>query len=121
MIEVSTCLVLGAGASAPYGFPVGEKLMEDIIAKVATPNDKHWTALLQAGHDRRHLEDFVSTLRESGQESVDAFLAHHARFMDVGKAAIAATLIRYEGRDVLFAIASTSGFLSPRSFGAMCR
>ena len=43
MIEVPTCLVLGAGASAPYGFPVGETLMDDIIDKVATrPNGSGW-------------------------------------------------------------------------------
>ena len=47
MIEVPTCLVLGAGASAPYKFPVGEKLMEEIIDRVK-PNTKRWDALMKA-------------------------------------------------------------------------
>lgn len=103
MIEIPTCLVLGAGASAPYGFPVGEKLMKDIIERVAKPNDKLWKALIRSGQDRGHLEDFVSSFRESGQESIDAFLAHRPSFLEVGKAAIAATLIPYEkGGDALF-------------------
>ncbi len=49
MIEVSTCLVLGAGASVPYGFPVGDRLMEEIITTVATANDKRSNALRKAG------------------------------------------------------------------------
>ena len=77
--------------------------MDAIIDKVATPNSKPSVALIKAGHDRGHLEEFINTLSESGQESIDAFLAHHDRFMDVGKAAIAATLIRYESRGALFA------------------
>ncbi len=78
-------------------------LMKEIVDRVATPNNERREALIQAGYEREHLEDFVSTLRQSGQDSIDAFLAHYARFMDVGKAAIAATLIPYEkGGDVLF-------------------
>ena len=78
-------------------------LKKEIINRVAKPNDKRWKALIEAGQDRGHLEDFVNTLRESGQASIDAFLAHHAEFMEVGKAAIAAILIGRERRDALFA------------------
>ena len=31
MIERPTVLILGAGASKPYGFPTGEKLLRDIV------------------------------------------------------------------------------------------
>ena len=49
MIEQETVLILGAGASADYGFPLGKKLIEEIyifIKKDNTDRIKKALALL---------------------------------------------------------------------------
>lgn len=96
MITIPTCLVLGAGASAPYGFPTGAGLRKKILQRLSKPNDKVWNALIQAGIGGDLIETFSVEFEESQQESVDAFLAHRPDFHSVGKTAIAAVLIRYE-------------------------
>ena len=45
MITIPTCLVLGAGASVPYGFSAGRVLVEEIVANAAKPNHPLNTAL----------------------------------------------------------------------------
>ncbi|MCH7563465.1 MAG: SIR2 family protein [Gemmatimonadetes bacterium] len=75
---------------------MGDRLKERIISTVARANDKHSSALKQAGFDPGILKEFVDAFRESGQESIDAFLAHRPGFLEVGKAAIAAVMILYE-------------------------
>jgi len=93
MIETPTCLVLGAGASAPYGFPVGADLRNEIIGSVATPNNRVWNELTKSGYRREELSEFVAALNSSMLTSVDAFLAHRSEYSRVGKACLAATLL----------------------------
>ena len=45
MIAIPTCLILGAGASMPYGFPSGEELKWQIIDEAVTPNNNTGKAL----------------------------------------------------------------------------
>ena len=45
MITKSTVLVLGAGASKAYGFPIGQKLKED-ICELANSNDIIWKHII---------------------------------------------------------------------------
>jgi hypothetical protein len=47
------------------------------------------------------LKDFAAKLRDSGRDSVDAFLEHNPNFLDVGKPSIAATLIPHEDPDAI--------------------
>lgn len=103
MIETRTCLVLGAGASAPYGFPVGAALKRKIISELGKPNSPLWKLVVEhGGQDRNEVQAFVSAFRGSFQESVDAFLSHRLDHLDVGKLAIAAALVECENLDSLF-------------------
>lgn len=101
MISVPTVLVLGAGASAPFGYPVGSVLTEQIKSELRPnqPGQLHHE-LISAGFSADLLLKFRDELRYSQRASIDAFLEDwEADFMDVGKAAIAASLIRHEDRD----------------------
>jgi len=108
MITRKTVLVLGAGASADYGFPVGNVLKENIVGlDLADPKDgsrEHClrTAICSRGHDVEEFKNFQAALRMSGQPSVDSFLERRQEFMSVGLLAIASCLAPCEQTDRLF-------------------
>src|SRR6267378_303056 len=77
MIEKRTVLILGAGASMPYGFPSGSGL-------------------------RRHIIEYLDELLSADTTSIDVFLERRTEFVEIGKAAIAATLIPLESTRNLF-------------------
>lgn len=101
MIDQKIVLVLGAGASMPFGFPSGTELKTEITTKLVHRNPLH-SLLMEAGFESRHTEDFRTALLKSGKRSVDAFLEHRAEFLEVGKAATAITLLPFEREDLLF-------------------
>jgi hypothetical protein len=110
MIKQKVTLVLGAGASAPYGFPLGRKLMVDVINKLNTSNSGHdqgfSQVLLRLGFDGQLQSDFAAEMRWAKQSSIDAFVQERQEFLQIGKAAIAAALIPYENLDDLVSLES---------------
>lgn len=102
MITVPTVLVLGAGASAPYGFPSGSGLRDGVIDMLSNPQSSSFRQLRQMGFRSNLLADFGKALSYSGMSSVDAFLEHRREFIEVGKVAIAQALIPLESERNLF-------------------
>jgi hypothetical protein len=101
MIKQKVTLVLGAGASAPYGFPLGQNLMSEVIEKLIGESGGRSLHLIQLlkdlGFQRKQQEDFANALHDAKQTSIDAFLQERGvDFLDIGKACIAACLIPYE-------------------------
>lgn len=96
MISEDTVLILGAGASVDYGYPLGRNLMLNIC------NDLHHhsTHLFQLLHncDNRvnDIQQFCDDLRACNLPSIDAFLEKRPEFEKIGKIAIAASLIPHE-------------------------
>ena len=97
MIEIPTVLVLGAGASIPYGFPSGMGLYHDVvrIEPEAFPVEVSRFSRTRMFRTRRVLE-FRAELRDSGVKSVDTFLESRQEFQKVGKAAMACSLSGHE-------------------------
>jgi len=99
-----TVLVLGAGASAPYGFPSGEGLKDGIARLLLGQHPARGPLrgldlterLLAAGFSSEGLSRFGNTLASSQRFSIDAFLENRREFWDVGKAAIVASIARFE-------------------------
>ena len=60
MITEPTVLILGAGAAVDYGFPLGRKL-RDLVC--GTTRGGFSREIVDAGYDRKELEEFESTLR----------------------------------------------------------
>lgn len=99
-IKLPTVLILGAGASHPYGFPLGVEL-RDLICEQTT--DIRFTApLRQLGFEPDATKEFGQALQHSGFGSVDAFLETSPEFAAIGKTAIALTLLPLEQRAKLF-------------------
>ena len=86
MITKQTVLILGAGASHPYGFPLGRGLFD----KVVNDNSSNLLkSMSEAGFEPDELDKFRLELRRSLFQSVDAFLESTNGFMDIGKAVMA--------------------------------
>ncbi|MHC4558281.1 MAG: hypothetical protein ACYS80_13365 [Planctomycetota bacterium] len=101
MIKSNTVLVLGAGASAPFGFPTGQGLKDRVCDIILTPQ-KSEKILEPLGFKTEEIASFRSALLNCGRTSVDAFLEYREDLLDIGKVAIAAALLPFETTDRLF-------------------
>jgi hypothetical protein len=113
LIKTKTVFVLGAGASYPYGLPLGTELYQAVIDDFSANTDvKHADAVVKheflnaIGYSERHIQPFIQALRYSGLTSVDAFLERRAEFVEIGKAIIAIELLRRESSPKLWGGAS---------------
>lgn len=103
MITKPTTLILGAGASAPFGFPTGYTLLQKALGWGDVGDGKtNPTIFKWLGIDKQKLDSFRGALSRSGKKSVDSFLEHRPEFLDVGKAVIALELITCERERELF-------------------
>src|SRR6266516_3652067 len=107
MIKTPTVLVLGAGASYPYGFPTAKQLKELICEQFSssrTPPSQFLSCVNPEGS--KFTPEEFSTFRDaflkSGQPSVDAFLERRPEFLGVGKLAIAFCLMPFEREEKLY-------------------
>lgn len=98
MIKKSTVLVLGAGASMPYGLPSGSQLMNEILNGISSEGAYLFRRLQDLGNDSDEIASFHDNLLHSDQPSVDAFLEHWDEFLYIGKQAMAARLIPKESK-----------------------
>ena len=103
MIPKPTTLIIGAGASTPFGFPTGYTLLQKALVWGDVGNGKtNPTIFKWLGIDQQKLDSFRVALSRSGKKSVDSFLEHRPEFLDVGKAVIALELIQCEREHELF-------------------
>lgn len=93
MFTEKTVFILGAGASAPYGFPLGEGLVKDIVDGL-----KSASGLFECIRDdhRYPCDEFAGRLGVAN--SVDAFLEkdENEELRELGKLCIAAVLLPKE-------------------------
>jgi hypothetical protein len=103
MITTPTVLVLGAGASQPYGFPSAGELA-DLICKTFTSENSDGCRFFdsQANLTAGDFLRFREALLKSDSASVDAFLEYRQEFMSIGKLAIAYCLMPFEKEEKLF-------------------
>jgi hypothetical protein len=94
-----TALVLGAGASHPYGFPLSSRLKELIL------DDQDATLLAclkEKGHDQTIINRFKEALRYGNHGTIDLFLEHKTSLREVGAYFIAHVIARAEQHHILF-------------------
>ena len=100
MIKKPAVLILGAGASMNYGFPSGLQL-KAMICKAIQERKDIFSDLVQATNPD-HVEDFYNNFLLSSEFSIDAFLQHNTKYLEVGRRAIANVLLRKEKHEELF-------------------
>lgn len=98
MITTPTVFILGAGASAPYGFPVGAKLVEKIKSFFHKDALNIRNELIYAGvaDDEKIIDRFTENIRYLQDNSIDLFLSRHSEFVDIGKYLITKAIADYE-------------------------
>jgi hypothetical protein len=96
MIPRRTVLVLGAGASVPYGFPTGRGLLINVVRSLRNEGGTLQIILSALGFELGEIRTFAEELDRSMQPSVDAFIENRPEFMNIGKAAIVGTLVPSE-------------------------
>jgi hypothetical protein len=101
-VTVPTVFVLGAGASQPFGLPLGSELRQNIINRYTGDQGRVNILLNTTPFNKADTERFISTLRFSGLGSVDAFLERRPEFMDIGKAMMGIELLHGEAHDALW-------------------
>jgi hypothetical protein len=91
-----TVFILGAGASAVFGFPTGQGLCK-LVCEELRADGEYGSALRDnTAFGDEEINRFCRELLLSAQPSVDAFLEHRREFLDLGKAAMALILVRKE-------------------------
>lgn len=102
MFTEKTVLILGAGASAPYGFPSGEGLVSDVVSGLRTGDGLF--GCVRECYPRELSKEFADRLVFSGTTSIDSFLEsqENKEFLDLGKSSIAAALLPREDEKQLF-------------------
>jgi hypothetical protein len=92
-----TVLVLGAGASRPFGFPTGGELRGQLLHDLGEPMSHDLgNALVSCGFQPKDVQSFRNCFLQSQMLSIDAFLQRWPEFEIVGKNAIAAQILRFE-------------------------
>ena len=106
IFDPETVLVLGAGASAPYGFPVGDQLKSQIIDNISVingiPKQSNRKQFIEAGFSEDEIRDFQVDLVKSFPRTIDAFLEKRPDRRDIGAFAIAQALMPLEREEKLF-------------------
>lgn len=90
-----TVLVLGAGASYPYGFPLGEDLKKDLL--LALRSD-HVSAdqVKSLGCGDALIEKFKESLERSSHRTIDELLETKPKFRQIGAFLIASVIAGHE-------------------------
>jgi hypothetical protein len=103
MIKIPTVFIVGAGASKPYGFPIGRELVTLICNNLINDQSRYFKQLYDLErYNRSDILGFRNQLLYSGKGSVDAFLEHRKDCIQIGKYAIAQVLIEFEDSQQLF-------------------
>jgi hypothetical protein len=96
MIKHNTVLVLGAGASCPYGFPLGQTLIDKITREVSYYQSVLWQQLIQCSFESKFIKEFSDALNDSPLNSIDIFLETRPEFSKIGRTSIAISLLPCE-------------------------
>jgi hypothetical protein len=102
MLDVPTVFVLGAGASAPYEFPTGFELSEQMVRALQPGHPTFNDLRDMVGKAQQEITGFRDAFHHSGKNSVDAFLEHRTDLIPIGKLATAHMLISRESAAKLF-------------------
>jgi hypothetical protein len=99
MIRTPVVFVLGAGASAPYGFPSGYDLGEDVRKQVREGGSL--CHRLKEVVEPALVDAFPGEYRRGGFRSLDTFVAYRKEFRDLVTAAMIHALAPLEREDEL--------------------
>ena len=101
MISENTVLILGAGASKPYGYPTALELRREIINNLIPLLKKYSEdGNKSEGFDThpyiKKIQELINVFKYSSTNSIDLFLSRNKEYQDIGKQIITFLLANYE-------------------------
>jgi len=103
MIKENCVLILGAGASVPYGFPTGAGLKQIICNNFETMWEKFIWEKFQTPitddyiqEQKQLAKNFVNDFKKFDHDSIDLFLDIFKEYSDIGKIAIYLSILNAE-------------------------
>jgi hypothetical protein len=102
LITQPTVFVIGAGASQPFGLPLGGELRVNILDRYNRDEGRALVLTNTTPFGRGQIDHFVNALRFSGLSSVDSFLERRPEFMEIGKAMMGIELLHGEEHEQLW-------------------
>jgi hypothetical protein len=103
MITDEVVVIIGAGASKPYGFPTGYTLFRELPSVIRDiTNVDDWRALAVHPQASRNIQEnakeFAEAISGLKSQSIDEYLNKNTRFDEIGRVAIAGCIQYYEER-----------------------
>ena len=83
-----TTLILGAGASQPYGFPLGADLKAKVLSMAMTQTVVK-VLVERAGFPEKLIQEFIEIFRANTSGTIDEFLERKSKYRDLGAHLIA--------------------------------
>jgi len=99
ILKEKTVFILGAGASSPFGFPLGPGLKK-LIKSSASGLSGSLTKVFE--YNDNLINQFVKTLNYAVYPTIDIFLENKPRFRGLGSACIAHIIMSHEREHKLF-------------------
>lgn len=101
MISDNTVLILGAGASKPYGYPTALELRKEIIYDLLPMLKKYANENKKVTDFDSHpfvlkIKNLIEVFNKSSTSSIDLFLSRNKDFYDFGKQIITLLLANHE-------------------------
>jgi len=92
VIRKPTVLILGAGASKPYGYALGKDLVAQILTRTKPEHGELWPVITNDAYPAELVNEFRDSLKASKPASVDDFLEANPEFRELGRVCISAAL-----------------------------
>src|SRR5258708_21944643 len=118
MIVNPTVLILGAGASAPFGYPTGINLVSELVSQLRTSGTPMLNLMASQGYPVEASQAFAQELAFSPLGSIDSFLEKRSEFVDIGKLAITISLAMKENTEALFSTGDWYAHLFKKMLGS---
>ena len=99
-LDEPTVFILGAGASKPYGFPLGPDLKTHLLERTVAKSTRK--SLKELGFDEPLIDSFRDALRFGVHTTIDTFLERKRNFRELGSYLIASTIMPMEKHEALF-------------------
>jgi hypothetical protein len=124
MLKKNTVLILGAGASLPYGFPLGSSLLAKIAANIETRIESLVSNDHRLSGERKselihNAELLKNKILELNPESIDLLLSRWPSLEEIGKLAILMEILEAETDSKQVISATKPGLWYPSFFHKM--
>jgi SIR2-like domain len=100
MNKFKTVFLLGAGASKPYGLPLGSELKNKMIDQFRNPAAKNFLAA--NSFDQQSINEFIEVLKFGSFKTVDHLLELKIGYRKIGSYLIARTILSSEKHEKMF-------------------